>query len=102
MKYFVKVEGFPEQEVSKQTYIAAEANAGFYPKTQGEIATASFSNGTISGTSTMKMKCPKKTKGECKATGSGCAHAIKHKPSKWCGISDKPCPTCVPAPDKER
>jgi len=52
MKYYLR--GCWEKdckEVSKEQYIQAERAAGFYPKSGGknDIATAGFSNGTITG-----------------------------------------------------
>jgi hypothetical protein len=45
------------------------------------------------------MKCPKKIKGKCKATGNDCNHAVKHKHNPWCGIEtislELSCPPCV-------
>ncbi len=56
-RYFIKLGDGPEREVSLTEYCAAERNAGFYPKGPSRSdpewmttpATASFSNGSISG-----------------------------------------------------
>ena len=41
-KYFIKVNDFPEIEVSKDKFIEYELNCGFYPKEEGETATGGF------------------------------------------------------------
>lgn len=49
-RYFLKTFfSSQETEVTKEQYIQAERNAGFYPKSGNSPATASFSSGTISG-----------------------------------------------------
>jgi len=51
IKYYLKVSWQKEYtEVTKEEYIRAERNAGFHSKFgDGEIATASFSNGNVEG-----------------------------------------------------
>jgi hypothetical protein len=45
------------------------------------------------------MKCPKKTKGECKATKKDCNHSGQHKYNAWCDVENImqkcSCPPCV-------
>lgn len=49
-KYFLKGEWESEYtEVSKEQYIRAERQAGFYPSIPGEIATSAFSGNGVSG-----------------------------------------------------
>jgi hypothetical protein len=50
MKYYVSTEVHGEKEVDKETYIKFERGAGFRSKLgDGEIATAGFTSGGISG-----------------------------------------------------
>ena len=44
------------------------------------------------------MICPDKLSGKCKATGSECNHAVKHKKNKWCDrvLGTMSCPKCAP------
>ncbi len=49
-KYFLKAEWQDEgKEVTKEQYMAAEENAGFHSKFEGEPATASFGGKGIEG-----------------------------------------------------
>ena len=49
MKYYLQINGYPEQEVTRQEYMEGEKTLGFKPKHQGGIATASFSSGIFRG-----------------------------------------------------
>ena len=42
-RYFIRVNDFPEVEVSKEKFIEYELNCGFFPKVEGETATGGFS-----------------------------------------------------------
>lgn len=49
-KYFLKTEWQDEgTEVTKEQYMAAEMNAGFYPDRENKTATASFGGKGIEG-----------------------------------------------------
>lgn len=52
IKYFLSHEILGEKEVTKEEFIKAERQAGFYPKSGNceDCATSGFSRGSISGT----------------------------------------------------
>ena len=44
----------------------------------------------------IRVKCPTKIAGKCKATREGCDHAVTHKHSQFCNFRRGKCEPCVP------
>ncbi|MEK7600581.1 MAG: hypothetical protein AAB463_01300 [Patescibacteria group bacterium] len=62
LRYWLQVQGCPKHEVTRERFIQAERNAGFYPKSgSGDVlATGGFSSGDILGSITYEESAAEK------------------------------------------